>query len=182
MLKRNAGSWRQGRDARLACPDEKQNRARFAALLDRHRAAVIHFLYRMVQDGAVAEDLAAEVFVRHFSAGAGSGPAGQSAIGLFRIAADLALREPSNPIHPLATEQLAGVLDVGRLVACMPGKQRAAVLMHKYHQMDCWQIAKVLNCSESAARSLLVSAYENLRRWAPAVAPQSEELPSSPMP
>jgi len=182
MLKRNAGSWFRGRNERLACPDESQNWETFAALLDRHRAAVIHFLYRMVQDGAVAEDLAAEVFLRLYRSGAGTGPAGQSAIGLFRIAADLALREPRNPMRTLATEQLAGVLDVGRVVACMPAKQRAAVLMHKYHQMDCSQIAKVLNCSESAARSLLLSAYENLRRLAPAVAPQNEELPSWPMP
>lgn len=150
-------------------------------LLHRHKAAVIHFLYRMVQDGTVAEDLAVEVFLRFYRSGAGTGPAGQSTISLFRIATDLALREPRNPMSTPATEQLADVLDVGRVMACMPGKQRAAVLMHKYHQMDCWQIAKVLNCSESVARSLLLSAYENLRRLVP-TASQSEELASWPMP
>lgn len=82
-----------------------------------------------------------------------------------------------------ATEQLADVIDVRWVMACMPGKQRAAVLLHKYHQMDCWQIAKVLNCSESVARSLLLSAYENLRhRLATAAAPQNEELASRSMP
>lgn len=150
-------------------------------LLHRHRADVVHFLYRMVQDGAVAEYLAAEVFLRLDRSDAGPDQAGQSAIGLFRIAADLALTEPWNPMRTPATEQLAGVLDIGRVVACLPAKQRAAVLMHKYHQMDCWQIAKVLSCSESLARSLLLSAYENLRRWVPEVALQKEELPSGPM-
>jgi RNA polymerase sigma-70 factor (ECF subfamily) len=54
--------------------------------------------------------------------------------------------------------------DVGGAVASMPGKQRAAVVMHKYHQMDYEQIARVLNCSESVAKSLLSSAYETLRQ------------------
>lgn len=46
-------------------------------LLHRHRAAVIHFLYRMVQDGTVAEDLAVEVFLRLYRSGAGTGPVGR---------------------------------------------------------------------------------------------------------
>jgi RNA polymerase sigma-70 factor (ECF subfamily) len=154
----------------------KTETGRFTMLLHRHRAAVIHFLYRMVQDGTVVEDLAMEVFLRLYRSGAGTGPVGQSAIGLFRIATDLALRDPRNRMSTPATEQLADVLDVGRVVAGMPGKQRAAVLMHKYHQMHCWQISRVLNCSESVARSLLLSAYENLRRLAPTAAPQNEEL------
>jgi len=170
MFKRTARPGLQARNERLASPAENQNWARFTGLLHMHRAAVIHFLYRMVQDGTVAEELAMEVFLRLYRSGAGTGAMGQSAIGLFRIATDLALREPRNP------EQLADVVDVGQVMACMPGEQRAAVLMHKYHQMDCWQIAKVLNCSESVARSLLLSAYENLRRLVPAVAPQNKEL------
>jgi RNA polymerase sigma-70 factor (ECF subfamily) len=158
----------------LASPDESQNWARLTVLPHRHRAAVIDFLYRMVQDGTVAEELAVEAFLRLYRSAAGTGPVSQSMIGLFRIAADLALSEPRNP------ERLADVPGVGRVVAGMPAKQRAAVLMHKYHRMDCWQIAKVLNCSESGARSLLLSAYENLRRFVPA--PQSEELALRSMP
>jgi len=42
-------------------------------------------------------------------------------------------------------------------------KQRAAVLMHKYEEMEYSQIAKVLECSESAVKSLLFRAYESLR-------------------
>ena len=181
MLNRNVGCWLPRRDARSVCPDGNRNRETFAELLDRHRAAVVHFLYRMVQDGTVAENLAVEVFLRLYRSGAWTGPAGQSAIGLFRIAAELALKEPRNPILAPATEQLAAVVDLGRLVACLPGTQRAAMLMHKYHRMDCWQIAKVLNCSEAVAKSLLLSAYENLRRMAAAERP-NEELASWSMP
>jgi len=52
---------------------------------------------------------------------------------------------------------------VRQAVARLPEKQRAAVLMHKYHEMGYTQIAKILDCSESAVKSLLFRAYETLR-------------------
>jgi RNA polymerase sigma-70 factor (ECF subfamily) len=45
----------------------------------------------------------------------------------------------------------------------LPGKQRAAVLLHKYQELDYAEIAKILSCSESALKSLLFRAYEMLR-------------------
>jgi len=45
----------------------------------------------------------------------------------------------------------------------LPERQRLAVLMHKYQQMDYRQIADVLKLSESATKSLLFRAYETLR-------------------
>lgn len=48
-------------------------------------------------------------------------------------------------------------------IASLPAKQRAAVLMHKYEEMEYSQIAHVLECSESAVKSLLFRAYETLR-------------------
>jgi RNA polymerase sigma-70 factor (ECF subfamily) len=48
-------------------------------------------------------------------------------------------------------------------IASLPGKQRAAVLMHKYEEMEYSQIAQALECSESAVKSLLFRAYETLR-------------------
>jgi RNA polymerase sigma-70 factor (ECF subfamily) len=48
-------------------------------------------------------------------------------------------------------------------IAALPAKQRAAVLMHKYEEMEYSQIAQVLECSESAVKSLLFRAYETLR-------------------
>jgi RNA polymerase sigma-70 factor (ECF subfamily) len=53
--------------------------------------------------------------------------------------------------------------EVRRAIATLPEKQRAAVLMHKYQEMEYSQIANVLNCSESAVKSLLFRAYETLR-------------------
>jgi len=53
----------------------------------------------------------------------------------------------------------------------LPEKQRAAVLLHKYQELDYGEIAKILDCSESALKSLLFRAYETLRvELAPLVA------------
>ena len=52
---------------------------------------------------------------------------------------------------------------IRRAILALPEKQRAAVLMHKYHEMDYDQIAEALECSESALKSLLFRAYEALR-------------------
>src|SRR6266571_1387200 len=53
----------------------------------------------------------------------------------------------------------------------LPEKQRAAVLLHKYQELDYAEIAKILSCSESALKSLLFRAYEVLRvELAPLVA------------
>src|SRR5215471_12503491 len=55
----------------------------------------------------------------------------------------------------------------------LPEKQRAAVLLHKYQELDYNEIAKILECSESALKSLLFRAYETLRvELAPLVAQQ----------
>jgi RNA polymerase sigma-70 factor, ECF subfamily len=55
----------------------------------------------------------------------------------------------------------------------LPEKQRAAVLLHKYQELDYTEIAKILSCSESALKSLLFRAYEALRvELAPLVAHQ----------
>jgi RNA polymerase sigma-70 factor (ECF subfamily) len=48
-------------------------------------------------------------------------------------------------------------------VDALPERQRLAVLMHKYQQMDYKQISEVLKLSESATKSLLFRAYESLR-------------------
>ena len=53
--------------------------------------------------------------------------------------------------------------EVRQAISLLPGKQRAAVLMHKYEEMEYSQIARVLGCSESAVKSLLFRAYESLR-------------------
>ena len=60
----------------------------------------------------------------------------------------------------LAAMRLAAIR---QRVQGLPERQRIAVVMHKYQQMDYQQIAEVLKLSESATKSLLFRAYETLR-------------------
>ena len=48
-------------------------------------------------------------------------------------------------------------------VMALPERQRMAVVMHKYQDMDYKQIGAVLKLSESATKSLLFRAYQTLR-------------------
>jgi RNA polymerase sigma-70 factor (ECF subfamily) len=56
------------------------------------------------------------------------------------------------------------MLAIRSKVEALPERQRLAVIMHKYQQMDYKQIADVLKLSESATKSLLFRAYETLRQ------------------
>ncbi len=60
----------------------------------------------------------------------------------------------------LKKERLAAIREK---VNALPERQRLAVMMHKYQQMDYRQIAAVMKLSESATKSLLFRAYETLR-------------------
>lgn len=145
------------------CAGENQSSAQFTEWLQGYRTPVVQFVYRMVQDRGVAEDLAMEALLR-FRRATSSGSSAPDAIRLFRIATELALREAANAGHSIPAGRSLDLPDVRRAMASIPGKQRAAVLMHKYHGLDCRQIASVLNCPESAARALLLSGYGKLRQ------------------
>jgi RNA polymerase sigma-70 factor (ECF subfamily) len=176
-------------DAELMLRVKDGDGASFSILLEKHRSPVIHFLYRMVQNQAVAEELAQEVFLRVYRSRESYEPTAKFTTWLFRIATHLALnalRDGRNqrledrldddssdtPVRQVSDKQptveqkmvyQVRLDEVRRAVAMLPEKQRAAVLMHKYEEMEYSQIAKALDCSESAIKSLLFRAYESLR-------------------
>jgi RNA polymerase sigma-70 factor, ECF subfamily len=177
------------RDAELMLRVRDGDQASFGLLLDKHRSPVIHFLYRMVQNQAVAEELAQEVFLRVYKSRSSYEPTAKFTTWLFRIASHLALnwiRDGRNekrqasldeespdgtakqvPDRSRTVEQelvyQVKLREVRQAIESLPAKQKAAVMMHKYQEMEYAQIADVLNCSESAVKSLLFRAYESLR-------------------
>src|SRR5664280_3727404 len=176
-------------DAELMLRVKEGDGASFDVLLTKHRASVVHFLYRMVQNRAVAEELAQEVFLRVYRSRNSYEPTAKLTTWLFRIATHLALnslRDGKNerlqerldndssdmPVRQVSDKRPSveqkmvyqvRLEEVRQAVAALPEKQRAAVLMHKYEEMEYSQIARVLRCSESAVKSLLFRAYETLR-------------------
>jgi RNA polymerase sigma-70 factor (ECF subfamily) len=180
----------------------------FELLLHRYRTPLVHFLYRMVRDQAAAEDLAQEVFLRVYRARGQYEPSAKFTTWMFRIATNLALNakrdgryrqlEVSIDQSDETSESRAPSVEVAdsqpgieseliardrsamirRAIEGLPEKQRAAVLLHKYQEMGYDEIAKILQCSESALKSLLFRAYETLRvQLAPLV--QGGETPAT---
>ncbi|MGC8794195.1 MAG: RNA polymerase sigma factor [Bryobacteraceae bacterium] len=176
-------------DAQLMLRVKEGDATGFALLLERHRTPLVHYLYRLVQNQGVAEELAQEVFLRVYRARARYEPTARFTTWLYRIATRLALNwlrdgrnergggsldqeTPGLPLRqfpdgrPTAEQELleqARRRQIRAAVMALPPKQRAAVLMHKYLEMAYAQIARVLGCSESAVKSLLFRAYEKLR-------------------
>src|SRR5690242_21579165 len=130
--------------------------ASFGLLLEKHRSAVIHFLYRMVQSHAIAEELAQEVFLRVYRSRATYEPTARFTTWMFRIATHLALNWLRDEKHERSQERLddgrpgsttggdlpdrrlsveqqmlyeARLQEVRDAIALLPEKQRAAVLM-----------------------------------------------------
>jgi RNA polymerase sigma-70 factor (ECF subfamily) len=177
------------RDAELMLRVREGDDVSFALLLERHRGPVVHFLYRMVLNPSVSEELAQEVFLRVYRSRATYEPTAKFTTWLFRIATHLALnwvrdgkKEKGHESldeqvadgvdrqvrdrHPNVEQELlyqAKMSEVRQAIDALPAKQRAAVLMHKYEELEYAQIARALSCSESAVKSLLFRAYETLR-------------------
>ena len=165
--------------------------AAFDLLVGKFRRPIVNFMYRMVRNQAVAEELAQEVFLRVYRSRESYTVEAKFTTWLYRIATNLGV----NWARDSRQERLQGssldetdeetglALDVadGRMtaeqallrrermdairrhVAALPERQRVAVIMHKYQGMDYKQIGEVLKLSESATKSLLFRAYETLR-------------------
>jgi RNA polymerase sigma-70 factor (ECF subfamily) len=179
-------------DVQLMLDVKAGDDASFDLLLQKYRRPLVNFLYRMVRDTATAEDLAQEVFLRVYRARKQYSPSAKFTTWLFRIATNLALNSvrdnrhrqkdvsidaASSPDEDAAPMQLPAPemrIDehmierdradyIRKVISELPEKQRVAVLLHKYEEMDYAEIARILECSESALKSLLFRAYETLR-------------------
>ncbi len=164
----------------------------FDLLLKKYQRQIVHFMYRMVHNQAVAEEMAQEVFLRVYRSRETYRAEAKFSTWLYRIATNLAVNyardtknerlaakvqldepdgesgslpdvadsSPSAEATLLRRERMAAIREH---VTALPERQRMAVLMHKYEEMDYKQIGAVLKLSESATKSLLFRAYQTLR-------------------
>jgi RNA polymerase sigma-70 factor (ECF subfamily) len=164
----------------------------FSFLVQKYRRPMVGFMYRLCHNPSTAEELAQEVFLRVYRSRTTYEPSAKFTTWLYRIATNLAVNHARDTRHErventvrldepdqetgttpdLADESLTAeeqILKRERLAAirskvnALPERQREAVIMHKYQQMDYREIAGVLKLSESATKSLLFRAYETLR-------------------
>ena len=179
-------------DAEIMLRVKAGDQSAFDFLVQKYRRPLVRFMYRMARNTAAAEDLAQEVFLRVYRSRQTYEASAKFTTWLYRIATNLAVNHArdTRKDRPEVTvsldepdEETGTTMDVadGTITAeealvrrertlairskveALPERQRLAVIMHKYQQMDYKQISEVLKLSESATKSLLFRAYETLR-------------------
>jgi RNA polymerase sigma-70 factor, ECF subfamily len=186
------GGWSQLSDAEIMLRVAAGDEAGFGLLVEKYRRQMVHYMFRMVHNQAIAEELAQEVFLRVYRARASYRAEAKFSTWLYRIATNLGVNhardtrhergaqtvyldqpDPETGISPDVADSTPSVeqdmLREARLAAirkhvmALPERQRTAVLMHKYQDLDYKEIGAVLKLSESATKSLLFRAYQTLR-------------------
>lgn len=155
---------------------------KFEEMLSVYRAEIYRYALRLTGSASDADDLFQETFFKAFKAYRRLPDDANVRAWLYRIATNTFLSERrklqrQQPLADLMLDSLAappvdhdravdaGTLlkDVERFVATLPEKQRVALVLRKYHELGYDEIARTLNCSESAARANVYEALQKLR-------------------
>ena len=179
-------------DAAMMLRVAEGDESAFNCLVGKYHRPMIHFLFRMVRNQSIAEELAQEVFLRVYRSRTSYRAEAKFTTWLYRIATNLAVNhardtkqergakavyldapDAETGTTPEVADDEPSIEDrllqdermkaIQQHVMALPERQRMAVLMHKYQGMDYRQIGEVLKLSESATKSLLFRAYQTLR-------------------
>lgn len=186
------GNWSQLSDAEIMLRVAAGDEAGFGVLVEKYRRQMVHYMYRMTHNQAIAEELAQEVFLRVYRARASYRAEAKFSTWIYRIATNLGVNQARDTRHERGAQAVyldqpdpetgvspdvadstptveqdmlreARLAAIRKHVMALPERQRTAVLMHKYQDLDYKQIGAVLKLSESATKSLLFRAYQTLR-------------------
>ncbi|HEX3659985.1 MAG TPA: RNA polymerase sigma factor [Acidobacteriaceae bacterium] len=184
--------WRAMSDAEIMLRVREGDDTGFSFLIEKYRRPIINFMFRMVHNQAVAEELAQEVFLRVYRSRHTYRAEAKFTTWLYRIATNLGVNHARDTKYERSAQTVyldqpdaetgttPDVADartsveedlvkdermraIRKHVMALPERQRTAVLMHKYQGLDYKEIGAVLKLSESATKSLLFRAYQTLR-------------------
>ena len=162
--------------------------AAFRQLVERHQNAVIGTVAKMLGNASESEDIAQQVFLRIWRHAKRYRPDAKFTTYLFTITRNLVFNETrrksrkkevssderaensnlaveANPDRQPDAEILQAELQqkVDEAISGLPEAQRMAVVLRRYEQLSYEEIAKVLDLSVSAVKSLLFRARTSLR-------------------
>jgi RNA polymerase sigma-70 factor, ECF subfamily len=191
-------------DAALMLAFQGGDESAFRTLFEKHGRAMVAFCNHFVRDGARAEELAQDVFLKVHRSAARYQPTARFKTWLYRIASNHCLNElrrgeygarrdgereggePTDPDSlqgPAATPEetaLASALGsaVQALLARLPDKQRAAFVLARLEGLSYEEVADVLGTTVSAVKSLVHRAtVAATAALAPLAADRKEALP-----
>jgi len=180
-------------DTRLMLAVRDDEPGAFEELVEKYQNRLVAVLHHLVGHAQEAEDLAQEVFLRVYRARKKYRARAKFSTWLFTIANNLAsnaLRDrqrrhvvplPTNesgplgprpaerlaedngnrPSHEMRTQELASV--VRRALEGLNERQRTAVILNKFEEMNYAEIATIMGLTTKAVKSLLNRARTNLR-------------------
>jgi RNA polymerase sigma-70 factor, ECF subfamily len=181
-------------DVRLMLRVRDDEAGAFEEMVGRFQNRLVGIMHHLVGDAEEAEDLAQEVFLRVYRARKKYHPRSKFSTWLFTIANNLALnslrsrqRKPvvplpaqdSGPLGPRPAERVVPDRGTGpmqkvqkqelaaqirRALEGLNERQRVAVVLNKFEDMNYAEIAEVMGLTTKAVKSLLSRARENLRQ------------------
>jgi RNA polymerase sigma-70 factor (ECF subfamily) len=180
-------------DVRLMLRFRAGDERAFRELFEKHGRAIVNFAYNFVGSRPRAEELAQDVFLQVYRAGARYEPHARFTTWLYRIATNACLNEVRrperrygmrplehasddpreraeialpDPAAPSGESALAGrelERRIREVLGALPENQRAALLLSRVDGLSYREVADALDCSESAVKSLVFRATATLR-------------------
>jgi RNA polymerase sigma-70 factor (ECF subfamily) len=172
-------------DATLMVAFQRGDESAFRALFEKYGRSMVGYCNHFVRDPARAEELAQDVFLNLHRSAARYRPSARFKTFLYRIASNLCLNELRRAEHGLRAEReraTPGVDDettdlealpgdvatpeqmavgsalekaFGQLLAKLPEKQRAALVMARLEGLSYEEIAEILGTTVAAVKSLV---------------------------
>ncbi len=163
----------------------------FEVLVERWKEPLLNYCYRMVNDIGLAEDLRQEVLLRIYRSAKTYRPTAKFSTWMYRIAANLCLDNLAKkgyqveiPMGGYLTSVFEGfdsslidsstpdvVLEKKEIqreicfaLEQLPENQRIATTLRLYHDMKFHEIAQVLGCPVSTAKSRVQAGRRQLKR------------------
>jgi len=162
---------------------EVATRPLFTVVLEQHGDEIFRFACRLTGNRTDADDLYQETLIKAFRAFGRLSHDANHRAWLYRICSNtwisdrrkhgrvFAMNDVLADTLAMPVPDHAGALDARDLldeveyfVDKLPPKQRVALVLRKYHELDYAEIAEVLKCSEAAARANVHEALTKLRR------------------
>lgn len=154
----------------------------FDLLINRYKKPLINFVYRMVHDPALAEELAQEVFFRVYLARHRYTPSARFSTWLFTVATNTTLKHLRKSKRWVREAELSGdsgdgggALDrlgavsgegafeavereelgilVRQALGQLPEKEKVALTLRKYEDCSYQEIAEIMRCSVAAIKT-----------------------------